>query len=108
MDAVRRDADALRQIRAFVRAAPIDVRLCLLASGRLRDHEAALASFAAMGADSLIACKWDETDDPGDLISLAIERDLPISHVTCGQRVPEDIWCADAGAIARDLLVEAA
>jgi len=28
-----------------------------------------------------------------------IEQGLPISHITTGQEVPEDIVCASAGAI---------
>ena len=101
-----RDENALRGIRGLFGGLDIEVLLCLPAAARRRELEHALRAFGAFKPDALVACKWDETDAPGELISLAIERDLAIAGHGTGQRVPEDWNMPDASRYALDLLPE--
>jgi flagellar biosynthesis GTPase FlhF len=59
-----------------------------------------------MTIDSLIFTKIDETVTLGAAYSVACERKLPLSYLTNGQRVPEDIEVATADYVV-DLLVGA-
>ncbi|MCA8968264.1 MAG: hypothetical protein KDC95_00720 [Planctomycetes bacterium] len=101
-----RDEQAIRGIRGLFTGLEVDVLLCLPAAGRRRDLERALVTFSTFEPSALVACKWDETDVPGELLSLAIERDLAIAGHGTGQRVPEDWEDADARTYARELVPE--
>jgi flagellar biosynthesis protein FlhF len=58
--------------------------------------------------DRLVVTKLDEAESISPLLGIAIERGLPISYLTAGQRVPEDLERASAmalaGAVLRDPL----
>jgi len=41
--------------------------------------------------DSLLFTKIDETSKPGLLLNLPVETKIPVSYISTGQRVPEDI-----------------
>ncbi|HMQ21263.1 MAG TPA: hypothetical protein PKE00_02170 [Planctomycetota bacterium] len=99
-----RDENALRGLRGSFRGLDIDVLLCLPAAGRRRDLEVAFRSFGAFEPEGLVVCKWDETDVYGEVLSMAIERDMPIIGQGTGQRVPEDWQDADAQRFALELL----
>ncbi len=78
----------------------VSVELCLTAGTRRRDLDRVCDAFAAFSADDLILTKWDETEAPGEALSLAIERGLPIRCLTNGQDVPKDILRVDSGKLA--------
>lgn len=94
------DEKAIAALRGMLEPSDPACALCLPASARRSDGQAALGAFGALDPDCAILTKWDETAAPGEVMSLAIERGLPISHVTIGQEVPEDIVDAHAGALA--------
>jgi flagellar biosynthesis protein FlhF len=48
----------------------------------------------------LVITKVDEADSLGPLVSVLHERQLPISYLGIGQRVPEDLQRATAPGIA--------
>jgi flagellar biosynthesis protein FlhF len=85
-------------------AAQIPSALCLPAGLRRTDAEAVVESFSRMRPIQVILTKWDETVAPGEALSVAIEKELPISHITVGQEVPEDIVTADPGVLAASAL----
>ena len=62
---------------------------------------AVLEGFESLDPACLILTKWDETDAPGESLSLAIERGIPIARITVGQEVPDDIRMASSGELAR-------
>lgn len=47
--------------------------------------------FSVLGLTGLILTKIDECQNLGDALSLCIEMKLPVSYITDGQRVPEDL-----------------
>ena len=47
--------------------------------------------------------KLDEVEAPGVLLQLVRHTDLPLSYVTTGQHVPDDIEVANAAALAESL-----
>lgn len=74
--------------------------LCMPATSRRRDGMAILDRFLPLGCKQVILTKWDETEAPGEAMSLCMERGLPIARITVGQEVPEDIVPACAGTLA--------
>ncbi|MBW2107903.1 MAG: protein FlhF [Deltaproteobacteria bacterium] len=69
----------------------IKCHLLLSATTRESELEAATKSFNRLPCTSTIFTKTDETRTRGIIINQALRSDLPISYVTTGQKVPEDI-----------------
>lgn len=80
------------------------VHLALNAGSKYEDLHHIIQAFGAMPIDGLIFTKIDETMSLGAAYSVACERKLPLSYLTNGQRVPEDIEVATAEYVV-DLLV---
>lgn len=60
--------------------------------------------FSVVGLTGLILTKLDECQNLGDALSLCIDMNLPISYITDGQRVPEDIDVPHPNELARRAL----
>lgn len=60
--------------------------------------------FSMVGLTGLILTKIDECQNVGDALSLCIEMRLPISYITDGQRVPEDLDIPNPANLARRAL----
>lgn len=68
-------------------------------------QQAAIASrFGVFGPSRVVVTKIDESMQPGGLLNIVKMTDLPISYLTGGQRVPEDIEVARCGKIVSLLL----
>ncbi len=52
-------------------------------------------------SERLLLTKFDETLTFGSIISVVRETGLPLSYITFGQEVPEDLEAAQAERIAR-------
>jgi len=57
--------------------------------------------FACVGVTALLLTKTDEAGGLGGLLSLLRSARLPLSYLTCGQNVPDDIEAADGRKLAR-------
>ncbi len=99
-----RDAVALRAMQGWLRGLPAEVHLCLPCTGKRRDLEATLDSFAVFRPTHVLLTKWDESFAPGEALSLAIERNLKLRWFTDGQDVPEDLHPADPELLAGAIL----
>jgi len=64
----------------------------------------AAVNFSVLKYLSYIFTKTDETERCGSIINQVMELNLPISYITNGQKVPEDIDRADKGKILKLLL----
>jgi flagellar biosynthesis protein FlhF len=65
--------------------------LAVSATTKTSDMEEIFRQFEPFGYESVVITKVDETNRLGNVISLLSERQKPISYVTNGQRVPQDI-----------------
>ncbi len=79
----------------------IDVSLVMGAPTKLEDLRAIYSNFSILGIDTLIFTKLDETRGFGNIFSLVYETEKPVSYLSIGQEVPDDLMCADS-----DYLVE--
>ena len=79
----------------------VDVHLVLPASMKLRDLERATRAYRPLNPSKLIFTRLDETEQLGTALETAVKAELPISFLTNGPRVPEDLEPANAAQLAR-------
>lgn len=69
--------------------------------------EKLLSRYAQLKPSRIVITKLDEADTVMPLLQAVRTRGLPISYVTAGQRIPEDLWRATPAHLAAALLQEA-
>jgi flagellar biosynthesis protein FlhF len=100
-----RDEVKIRELTDFLaEAKPDETHLVLSAVASERSLRAALERFSAVHADRLILTKLDEADGLGGVLAALGQADRPVSYLTTGQAVPDDIEPADRARIARLIL----
>ena len=97
-----RDEGAVEELRGYVLAVqePTDVYLCLPVAIRAQELESVLSHQNTLCPNRLIATKADEAICGSSLIAAQTRSGLPLSYVTTGQRVPEDIEDANPELLA--------
>lgn len=98
-----RDTEQRRRLDEMLEVArPDEVHLTLSATTAEEVWRDALRGFASLKPTSMIVTKLDEaTSRSAQLTESIIETGLPLSYLTFGQRVPQDIVAADAESAAR-------
>ncbi|MFN3430166.1 MAG: hemerythrin domain-containing protein [Candidatus Sericytochromatia bacterium] len=97
----------LNELKSFLDFRPQrETHLVLSATTRLADLKQIVRNFTATGVDRLIFTKTDETEVVGGIISIAHETGLPVSYITTGQSVPDDIMVAEQPSLAKMLIQE--
>lgn len=76
--------------------AKIKVNLVLAANAQTSGIEEAVHAFRRIALDGCILTKVDEAGVLGGVLSAVIEAGLPLTYVSNGQRVPEDLHLARA------------
>jgi flagellar biosynthesis protein FlhF len=100
-----RDELKIQELKSLLSEAQVDeVHLVLSMTSSLRSLQATAEKFAAANTTSMILTKLDEAAGPGTLISVSRKVPLPISYLTTGQDVPDDIEPANPSRIARLVL----
>lgn len=100
-----RDEVRIQELRVMLSVAQADeVHLVLSTAAGLESLQAAVNSFARVGATSLVLTKLDEAIHLGGLLPLLRDCRLPLSYTTDGQTVPDDIRPADRRRLASMLL----
>ncbi len=96
-----RDEIKIQELRSLLSEAEADdVLLVLSATAGTRSLTATAEKFAAVGTTGLLLTKLDETTSLGHLVALTQQCRLPISYLTDGQNVPDDIQVADRRQLA--------
>lgn len=97
----------LNELKSFLDFQPQrETHLVLSSTTRLADLKQIVRNFLATGVDRLIFTKTDETEVVGGIISIAHETGLPVSYITTGQSVPDDIMVAEQPSLAKMLIQE--
>ncbi len=100
-----RDEVKIRELGEFLlQARPDEVHLVLSAVAGHRSLRAALERFALVQVDRLILTKLDEADSLGGVLAVLGLSNRPVSYLTTGQAVPDDIEPADRKRLARLIL----
>lgn len=77
-----------------------EVHLVLSSSTKTRDLYDVIERFSVMPLHRVIWTKLDESTSFGNILNVAVKHPLPISYVTTGQRVPEDVEVAESNKLA--------
>ncbi len=102
----RDEADSLERLGlALSTREEIDVHLVLPATMKARDLERAIKFYRPLNPHKLIFTRLDETEQIGTAIETAIDCDLPVSYLSAGPRIPEDLEAAQAAQLARRLFL---
>ena len=81
-----------------------DIFLVLSATTKYRDLLEIADSYSEILKYKLIFTKMDETGAAGNLYNLRMHTGAPMSYITDGQNVPDDIAVFDAQRIVKGLL----
>lgn len=89
------DVEKLAELSEFLKAAkPDEILLCLAVSTRLEDQLDIVKRYEQLKPTGIVFTKLDETKGPGMILSVLNHTDLPLTYITCGQNVPDDIMTA--------------
>ncbi|HEV2969058.1 MAG TPA: flagellar biosynthesis protein FlhF [Pirellulales bacterium] len=100
-----RDEVKIQELKSMLSEAAADeVHLVLSSTAGAASLVRTAGQFAAVGATTLVLTKLDEVNGLGNLLPLLRSCKLPLSYVTDGQNVPDDIEPADRRKLARMVL----
>ncbi len=87
-----RDSLAISELSSFFRPElNIEKHLVLSAATRENELVGIIESFAALGIDKTLFTKVDECTHTGVILNIQVQNSAPLSYITNGQRVPEDL-----------------
>jgi flagellar biosynthesis protein FlhF len=99
------DSESLESLRQMLEiAAPTQTHLVLSIASGAGSYRHAFHRYAAVQPNRLILSKLDESAGTGTLLPQLSQSSLPISYVTTGQNVPQDIQPARSVRLAAFLL----
>lgn len=99
-----RNAQQMDDLREFLEQTRAEVHLVVSASTKRCDLLEIIESFKSVGVDRLIVSKLDETTRYGVLFDAVDAAEVPVSFITTGQSVPEDVEFADGEKLASIIL----
>lgn len=84
-----------KHLKPFLEAVPgIQTQLVLSATTRARDIRTTIKTFGQIPVNALVFTKLDETHALGHLLGLLQETNLPVSYLTAGREIPDDLETA--------------
>jgi flagellar biosynthesis protein FlhF len=98
------DFGRLSKLEAVTGAADARVHLVIAASTRSEDITNIVKKFHRFSPRRVVITKIDETEPKGAFVGDILRNEMPISFLTNGQRVPEDLLLPSADDLARFLL----
>ena len=99
------DDTRIQELKSMLQAARADeVHLVVSGVSTISSLKNTVSRFSGVGATGLLLTKLDEVTGLGNLLPLVRSCRLPLSYMTNGQNVPEDILPADARQLARRIL----
>jgi flagellar biosynthesis protein FlhF len=97
----------IQDLKAFLEVAkPSETHLCVSATTKNTDLLPIVGKFGLVPVNRFLVTKLDETRSHGLLLNLAANFQVPISYLTTGQNVPNDIEVATPERMAELVLGE--
>lgn len=99
----QRDVRLAEKLSALVHNVRVKIKsyLVLSATSQARVMQETVDHFKRISLAGCIFTKLDECLSLGEIINVAVQNALPVSYLTNGQRVPEDIDVADANKMVQ-------
>ena len=99
-----KDQPQLGRLKDYVDHNFVDqVHLLLSLNTKSSDLRSIVSKFSQLEPDRALLTKLDETSSYGDIINIKENYNLPLSYLTCGQDVPEDLEIANSDQIYKYL-----
>lgn len=97
----QRDVRLAENLSALMHNSRVKIKsyLVLSATSQARVMQETVDHFKRISLAGCIFTKLDECLSLGEIINVAVQNALPVSYLTNGQRVPEDIEIAEAAAM---------
>lgn len=100
-----RDMKKMINLKDVLRISKADeVHLAISISTKTQDICNTIKNFNTVNFSNIIYTKLDETEQFGDILNISKDFDKPISYLTFGQTVPDDLSLADRKEIAMTIL----
>jgi len=99
------DPEQILELKSLLAGIPnIQTHLVMCAATKENDLIATTEAFKGIGVQRLVFTKIDESRTFGNIVDVLIRTGLPLSFLSCGRRVPDDI---EAGTVQKlvDLLL---
>lgn len=100
--------DEIIEMISNVRNSDIDadivIFLVMSVTTKYRDMVNICDTYKSLNSYRLLFTKLDETDSVGNILNIKLYTGAPISYITCGQNVPDDIESVDVQKLAKSLL----
>ncbi len=97
--------EQIHELKGVLGAArPHETILVLSAPTQADDLRSVVSNFKCLEPTSLLFTKLDETRQYGTILSILAEAGLPLSYMSVGQNVPDDIAVATPGMMANLVL----
>ncbi len=102
-----KNSEAIKDISRYLRECPDpEVHLVISMNGKEQDMRKIVDSFSILPVSRILFTKLDETDRAGALLGVLDRAKKPVSYLTTGQNVPDDIIKPGKSTIAGMLLGE--
>jgi flagellar biosynthesis protein FlhF len=90
-----RSPEHIRELKGLLTLSqPLETHLVLSATTREEEAEEMIRQFSLLPLQSLLFTKLDESGSLGSVFNLVVRTAKPVSYLTTGQRVPEDVEIA--------------
>ncbi len=97
--------EQINELKGIMEAAAPDETILVLGAGTpLMDMHHVVNNFMCLNPTSLMFSKLDETRQYGAMLSLSLESRMPLSYVSVGQNVPDDIRIVSPELVASLIL----
>ena len=97
----------ISELRAFVQKSnPDHVNMVISATTKNKDIKGILKGYSELEYESVIVTKLDETTAYGSIYNISRNSNKPISFITIGQNVPDDIKLSTKEELTRFILGE--
>ncbi len=101
----QRDTMKMNELKTFLdAAAPDETHLCINATTHPVHLMSVLDQFSSLSIDKVILTKLDEAAIFGPVLDVIMRAGKPLSYLTVGQNIPDDIELASSRRLARLLL----
>lgn len=101
-----RDGSVAEQLNTLARHRSVRTHLVMAADTSLSSARRIFDAYAEARPSRVVITKVDETESIAPLSGLVRERGIPISYITAGQRVPEDLERVTPSLLASSILRE--
>ena len=100
-----RDELKIQELKSMLNEAQVDeVHLVMSLNASVRSIKLTAEQFKPISPTAVVLTKLDEAAGMGSLLSVSRQIQLPLSYVTTGQDVPDDIEPANASRLSRLVL----